>query len=446
MGLTISRSEKKPLGGLEGRFCVDSEGAVRGLSISSSEPCNYASLTAGRWRYWVRRNEEDSPNDSFASSVERLIPLECSAFLERLNDQATGPIQPSFWKKRPSGEVILFDLPDRDVVERFALACAFGESLSKSRRVHVMRAGHPETSAKIIQDALPDLNTNLSLWAVEAPQLGLVIFPNAFLLRRDSHQWIVPFGEIAVRLEAPKAAGGPTEIRLALSDQRVCLHVSDPDCARKAATALQRLIRFESRTGALLGPKDSERMRPTRVSNTSCGRIVIKPKQDTPAGDPIVVKVSHDPDSQRPGPDPTEGLETPVGLRDDGLVFCDASGLLFATEAPQAKRRPPALDRVRAATGALMAYVAKTSDGFSAAEQRVIRELLQLPGSFQLEKSYSAVRPDSPALARAFKALAGQPKGLRERVVRGCERIARADGAVTVQEQVRLSEIKGALE
>ena len=442
MGLTITRREKKPLRGVEGRYGVESQGSVRGLSISSSDHGCYASLTDGRWRYWLRLEDAEQAAESFGTRVGGLVPQESAAFLERLNDLATGPIEPSFWK-RPSGEAIVFDLPDPDVVERFALACALGESLAGSNQVHVMRAGHTETSAKLIQDALPDLNTNLSLWAVSAPQLSLVVFPNGFLLRREGHQWVVPFGETAVRLES--GAGEPSELRLALSDQRVRLHVSDPDRARRATAALERLIAFESRKGAHLGPKDSERMRPARVSSTSCGRIVVTPKQGSPSGDPIVIKVSHEAGSSPAASDPDEGIETPAGAQDDGLVFCDASGLLFATEAPQPKRRPPPLDRVRAATGALLAYVAKTSDGFTAPEQRVIRALLQLPESFQLEKSYSAVRGESPALARALKVLGGQPPALRQRVVHGCEQVARADGAVTPLEEQRLAEIRRAL-
>ncbi|HBP21911.1 MAG TPA: hypothetical protein DEA08_29520, partial [Planctomycetes bacterium] len=273
--VTISRRQKKPFKGIAGNFGVESDDAVRGVVLPVEGRAYYASLVEGHWRYWIRRQEDEAKSaESFADAVGRLLPMRSKAFVSRLNDHASGPIQPTFFS-RPNGDAVIYDLEDPKVVERFALACSVGEALSRAQRVISLRPGSRPEQATILQDALPQLNTNLSLWAVDAPQQSLVFLPNAILLRRERYQWVVPFTEVAVRFEL-EAHGAdentPTdvgmhpsgrlvtfgEVRLALSDQRVKLQVSNPECAKQAAAAIQQLIHFAPRQRRPLGPESED--------------------------------------------------------------------------------------------------------------------------------------------------------------------------------------------
>jgi uncharacterized tellurite resistance protein B-like protein len=453
MGRTFSKSQRKPLPDVAERFGLAAD-TGRGRVVPFTADACYASLTDGGWRYWIRY---DGASTSFGDSVGRLVPIERALFMERLNDHATGPIRPSFWK-RAAGEAVVFDLVDDDVVERFSLACSVGEALSRSERLSFVRPDRPgQCTAQVICDALPNLNVNVSLWAVDAPSVALVLFPNVILLRRDGHQWVVPYAEVAVRLDRKGDGHVSSEICLALSDQRVRLLVSDPECARQAVEGVETLIAFERRKKTHVGPKASgasERKR--RVSETSCGRIVVKPKPESstePApSDRIVVTVKLGKDVSRPGPQPDLGLETPrAEIGDESLIFCEDSGLVFATESPVVEDviplEPPAphKGKLRAAVGALLAHVAKASDGFAPAEQRVIREILQLPAGFDLARKYSAVLPGSKPLAFAANVVRQQPPGVRGRVLSECERVANADGEASPAEREALAMLCKAL-
>lgn len=553
--VTISKRQKKPFKGIAGNFGVESDESVRGVVLPVEGRAYYASLVEGHWRYWIRRQEDEGRSaESFADAVGRLLPMRSKAFVSRLNDHASGPIQPTFFS-RPSGDAVIYDLEDKQIVERFALACSVGEALSRAQRVISLRPGQRPEQATILQDALPQMNTNLSLWAVDAPQQSLVFLPNAVLLRRERYQWVVPFTEIAVRFEL-EAHGAdentPTdvgmhpsgrlvtfgEIRLALSDQRVKLQVSNPECAKQAAAAIQKLIEFAPRQRRPLGPESEDiqlnarrrakKKRPQRREEprvrrrgprqpglaesrgTSVGRIVIKSREEqqatsgpkisiapraagaaaaaagaagaaASAAEGIVVRVKVGPDAgERPAPDNEDGLPTPRAAADDeDLIFCDDSGLVFATECfmseegpdapppgegggdlsglnlsnvsptadpcPQEEAAAALADQIRGAVGALMAYVANADDGFTAAEQALIRQILQLPRGFHLERRFAAIRPGSQALGNACSFLRGQDAELRRRVLSECERVAWADDQVTRDEHGRLAEIKQAL-
>ena len=566
--VTISKRQKKPFKGIAGNFGVESDDAVRGVVLPVEGRAYYASLIEGHWRYWIRRQEDLGKSaESFADAVGRLLPMRSKAFVSRLNDHASGPIQPSFFS-RPGGDAIIYDLEDPRLVERFALACSVGEALGRAQRVISLRPGSRPEQATILQDALPQMNTNLSLWAVDAPQQSLVFLPNAILLRRERYQWVVPFTEVAVRFELEAHGADETtptdvgvhpsgrlvtfgEVRLALSDQRVKLQVSNPECAKQAAAAIQKLIDFAPRQRQPLGPESEDiqlnarrrppqRPRPARGARpeprirrrerrpalaesggTSVGRIVVKSREEqgaaegpkisiaprgaaasaadsaaasgaaaaaggaatagaaASAAEGIVVRLKVDP-SERPAPDSEDGLATPAAARDDeDLIFCDDSGLVFATECFMSEEGPDApppgegggdlsglqlsnvspdadpcpqeaaaaalADRIRGAVGALMAYVASADDGFSPAEQRLIRQILQLPTGFHLERRFAKIGPGSPALSGACAFLREQDAELRRRVLSECERVAWADDQVTRDEHGRLAEIKQAL-
>jgi hypothetical protein len=528
----ISARQKKPFQNISisGAFGLNDDSAVRGVVLPVAGRAYYASLRDGRWRYWIRRRDDGAEGESFSDAVGSLLPLRSRDYMTRLNDHATGSVRPRLFMGA-KGDAFVYDLEDSLVVERFALACVVADALSEAEKVLSVRHGEygeRSESAKVVQDALPNFNTNLSLWAVDAPSQSLILLPNAVVLRRDRYQWVVPYNEVAVRFEhlvhdANEATPGDVkldesgtrvvsgEVRLALSDQRVKLQVSNPACAKRAADAFERLISFEPRRSSQDPDSPAPRKKKPRRkkkapargrhqgrrrSNASCGQIVVRDKsedvkisiqakgerskaRDPMAEDRIVIRVRLGADAgPPPPPEPEDGLATPEGVEDEsdlGLVFSDEcplseepeaepplpgaggdlSGLKLTDECPMADRSAAEVaaqeaadaraNQIRGAVGALLAYVAKSDQGFSELERRVIRQALQLPTAFHLDGSFSAIRPGSPALQSAYRRLRGADEALRKRIFSECERVAQADDQVTRGEHQRLSEIKRAL-
>ncbi|MBL4847527.1 MAG: hypothetical protein JKY65_18570 [Planctomycetes bacterium] len=287
------------------------------------------------------------------------------------------------------------------------------------------------------------------------------------------------------------------ELHLALSDQRVLLQVSNPELAAKATKALERLVELAPR------PKVRAKKRVTPSgrqlaarprARASVGQITIKSrpkeshadnKSDRPAtggaprisiaprataakrGGPaeasdeeIVIRVKLDL-SQPPPPEPDDhGLETPAPLEDDlSLVFSDVSPMAGEPDPfrpPRADRAPARIaqaapptavavsDEVRSALGALLAYVAKSQDGFGPEEQRLIRTTLQLPRAFDLKRAYEAIEPGSSWLGNALSRLSVLPEAKRREALAACRAVA-ACGGTTANEETRLGEIASAL-
>ncbi|MGE0711611.1 MAG: TerB family tellurite resistance protein [Planctomycetota bacterium] len=265
----IGARQKKAFKGIAGSFGVEDDDWVRGVVLPVAGQAYFAALREGRWRYWVRRQGDEREPESFAQAVGRLLPMRSRDFFARLNDHVTGPIRGGFFTA-PRGETFVYDLEDPRVVERFALACALAAALGGTEKLlscHAGKYGLREEAATVLQDALPHLSANVSAWAIDAPSQSLVFLPNAVVLRRERYQWVVPYEEVALRSiirsqPADESTPGDVglsesglevtfgELRLALSDRRATLQVSNPERARRAAAALEQLLALGPRVKA----------------------------------------------------------------------------------------------------------------------------------------------------------------------------------------------------
>lgn len=493
MSKLIDPASKRPFSGIAGNFGVQRDESVRGVALPIGGSGRYVSLHRGVWRYWKGIERGARRMVSFSQAVNRLIPLPSREFLDQLNAQASGAVHDTSLFKRPEGTAYIYDLEDKALVERFALACALGEALAESEKVLSVRRtreGTHSEAALALQDALPSLNTNLSLWGLEAGSQGIVLFPDCVLLRRNRWQWVVPYEEMALEMRRKKQrdAGAPSdvaridadgdgrvdegvvaygEIVLALSNQRVVLQVSNPVAAKRAADALARLIVLaregrKQREKALkeAARRTTPRRKATRRQRTSLAQIVVRergkdePKitirrkeeggdlAPAPLGEKIVVRLKDDDASdplpegmtdEAPAAEPDEGLATPAPDPSGDLVFLDEA---------------PALDEGgltgRGAHVALLAYVAKGDRRFSEEEQRVIREVLDLPVGFHLEEEYARIEPESAELKASLEYAAGLPQAEREALLIECELVAQADGEAE-GEAAHLAEVRAAL-
>lgn len=401
--MTIRARQRKPFGGIAAKFDLEADESVRGLSLPVAGQAFYISLEGKRWRYWILRNDDTGPGQSFADAVGRLLPMHSRDCFKRINALATGPVKPTFWE-RPDGDSFVYDLEDPAIVERFALTCVIGEALSKTQRLLSISGKHGARTegAAVFQDCLPNLSLNVSLWGIVAPSQSLVLFPDGIFLRRTRYQWFVPYEEVDLRYEVSRhtaTASTPGdvgvcetgqavtfgELNLALSDQRVLLQVSSPELAARATKALQRLVELAPRPRVKAKASPSGRQRRPKP-RASFAQITVKSKEDkkperarvsarpaapaeeaapqisvslkkkggaparpappsdeTPSGG-IVIKVKLDPAEAPPSEPDDRGLGTPTPVEDDlGLVFSDVSPMADAPDpyAAPAAAPPP---------------------------------------------------------------------------------------------------------